>query len=277
MRDAIGLSPSRWIALAVAAALAVGCAPAPNASIPQRPRPFARALSLISADLDAQVRSWLASHPATGTRPPQQITLDALYQQRLYRFMRQRPRFAAQVITALPPAWRAVARDNYSAGRSLYELSPRKPPKTQPPIRIGTAAPPQQLLGWYQEAQRRTGVRWQVLAAINFVESGFNRLRNASYAGAQGPMQFMPSTWATYGQGDIHDPHAAILGAARFLRAAGAPASYRRAIYAYNPSPLYVDAITRYAHQMDNQPERFYEYWSWQIFVRGKRLTGPGR
>ena len=54
----------------------------------------------------------------------------------------------------------------------------------------------------------------------------------------------MPSTWASYGRGDVHDPHAAILAAARFLHAGGAPAHERGALYAYNPSSLSVTAMT---------------------------------
>jgi membrane-bound lytic murein transglycosylase B len=63
-------------------------------------------------------------------------------------------------------------------------------------------------------------------------------------------MQFMPATWASYGRGDVHDPHAAILAAGRFLRAAGAPENERGALYRYNPSPLYVDAVERYAGRL---------------------------
>ena len=135
---------------------------------------------------------------------------------------------------------------------------------------------------WAVGHQRRFGVRWEILASVNFVESGFNRLQNNSYAGAQGPMQFMPATWRSYGLGgDVRDPRDAIMGAANYLHASGAPASYRNALYHYNPSPLYVDAIIRYARQMQRKAERFYAYWSWQVFVRDrdgndKRLTGPG-
>jgi membrane-bound lytic murein transglycosylase B len=184
---------------------------------------------------------------------------------------------AARVLGALPSRLRQQARDNLAAGRSLVRLTPKKPPKTQPRVRVAAAEPPARLLSWYRAAQRRFGVRWQVLAAVNFVETAFGRMRNLSYAGAQGPMQFIPATWRAYGLGgDIRDPHDAIMGAANYLHASGAPGNYRRAIYSYNPSPLYVDAITRYARQMQRKPERFYAYWSWQVFVRDKRLTGPG-
>ena len=65
----------------------------------------------------------------------------------------------------------------------------------------------------------------KLLAAVNLIESDFGRVRNNSVSGAQGPMQFMPATWRSYGRGgDVHDPHDAILGAARFLAAAGARA-----------------------------------------------------
>jgi soluble lytic murein transglycosylase-like protein len=178
------------------------------------------------------------------------------------------------------PSLRPAVRDNVEAGLSLRRLAgplPRKLPRW----RTAAAQPPQQLLRWYQEAERRFGVEWEVLAAVNLVETGFGRLRNLSSAGARGPMQFIPSTWRAYGLGgDIDDAHDAILGAANYLHASGAPHNYRRALFAYNNSGLYVDAILRYARQMRRDARRYYGYWSWQVFVRGRdgrdrRLTGP--
>jgi Transglycosylase SLT domain len=90
----------------------------------------------------------------------------------------------------------------------------------------------------------------------NYAESKFGRVVSASSAGAQGPMQFIPSTWAAYGLGgDVHDPHDAILGAANYLHASGAPADYRVALYHYNPVPEYVDAVMRYAPSDDPRPQ----------------------
>ena len=120
---------------------------------------------------------------------------------------------------------------------------------------------------------------WTVLAAINFVESKFGKLRSTSAAGAQGPMQFMPATWRRYGLGgDVHDAHDAILGAANYLRAAGAPKDVRRALHAYNPSRSYVDAVLRFARQIRRDARTFLGYYAWPVFVRTpaglRRVTG---
>jgi membrane-bound lytic murein transglycosylase B len=116
---------------------------------------------------------------------------------------------------------------------------------------------------------------------VNLVETVYNRLRNTSTAGAQGPMQFIPSTWRAYGMGgDINDPHDAVLGAANYLHASGAPGSYSRALYAYNHSGLYVRAVLRFARRMRADSRTYYALWSWQVFVRTERrgdvrLTTP--
>jgi membrane-bound lytic murein transglycosylase B len=134
---------------------------------------------------------------------------------------------------------------------------------------------------WYLEAQRRFGVDPSLLAAINMVESAFGRVRSPSGAGAQGPMQFLPDTWRRYGLGgDVHDPHDAILGAANYLHANGAPRRTWNALWHYNPSRLYVDAVLRTARRMRSDRRAFYAFYSWQVFVRTPRgdvrLTGPG-
>jgi membrane-bound lytic murein transglycosylase B len=94
-------------------------------------------------------------------------------------------------------------------------------------------------------------------------------------------MQFIPSTWDAYGMGgDIDDPHDAIMGAANYLHASGAPGNYRRALYAYNPSRSYVDAVLRYTRRMRHDRRAYYAFHSWQVFVRTpsgiRRITGPG-
>jgi membrane-bound lytic murein transglycosylase B len=179
----------------------------------------------------------------------------------------------------LPSTLARKIGDDVAAKRELDRITPISPRRK---LRTGRALPAGVLLRYYGQAQRRFGVAWQVLAAVNFVETAFNRLRNASAAGAQGPMQFMPSTWSRYGLGgNIHDPHDAIMAAANYLHASGAPGDYRRALHSYNPSPLYVDAVLRYARHIEQDRRAYFDYYSWQVFVRTAhgdvRLTGPRR
>jgi len=126
------------------------------------------------------------------------------------------------------------------------------------------------LRAYYEEAQRRSAIAWQVLAAVNYVESDFGRLREPSASGALGPMQFLPATWAAYGRGNVRDPHAAILGAARFLRAAGGATDERAALFHYNPSQKYVDAVERYAGRIRRDPQVFLVFYARRLLVRTK-------
>ena len=122
-----------------------------------------------------------------------------------------------------------------------------------------------QLRSYYQQAQDTYGVDWSYLASINFIESSFGRNNGPSSAGAEGPMQFLPSTWANYGQGgSIWDPHDAILAAARYLVHYGAPGDMRTAIFHYNLDYDYVDAVEFFARAIRADPswlDRLY-YWN---------------
>ena len=127
------------------------------------------------------------------------------------------------------------------------------------------ARPVSTLRAYYLEAQQRYGVDASYLASINFIESNFGRINGPSSANAQGPMQFLPSTWANYGEGgDIMDPHAAILAAARYLVNYGAPYNMRVAIWHYNLDYDYVDAVEYFARAYRTDPgwlDRMY-YWN---------------
>lgn len=120
------------------------------------------------------------------------------------------------------------------------------------------------LRGYYAEAQRLYGVDASYLASINFIESSFGRNVGPSSAGAEGPMQFLPSTWANWGQGgNIWDAHDAILAAARYLVHYGAPGDMRNAIFHYNLDFDYVDAVEFFARAIRTDPgwlDRLY-YW----------------
>jgi membrane-bound lytic murein transglycosylase B len=90
-------------------------------------------------------------------------------------------------------------------------------------------------------------------------------------------MQFIPSTWAAFGLGgDIRDTEDAILGAANYLHANGAPGDERRALYRYNPSDDYVDAVSRYTRRMRADPDLFYVLYAWQVYTGSRRATSFG-
>src|SRR5262249_37221620 len=93
-------------------------------------------------------------------------------------------------------------------------------------------------------------IRWEVLAGINEIETDYGRNLNISSAGALGWMQFMPSTWKTYGvdankdgEKDPFNPVDAIFAAARYLKAAGGDKDIKRAVFAYNHADWYVDSV----------------------------------
>jgi murein DD-endopeptidase MepM/ murein hydrolase activator NlpD len=107
-----------------------------------------------------------------------------------------------------------------------------------------------QLLGIWQRAGASYGIEWQVLAAINKVESNFGRNMGPSSAGAIGWMQFMPSTWLRWGTdangdgvADPWNPEDAIFSAARYLAAAGGASDLYRAVFAYNHADWYVQEV----------------------------------
>ena len=247
--------------------------PAPGAPIPLQPAALAARLDSTLRDLNSAIDGWHRRR----ARPPENVTLDALYEQRISILLSERPRLARAVLRRLPQA--KQVQSDVLARRELRGLSHPRPLSA---FHTGPAAPAYRLRGFYAEGQRRFHVAWHVLAAVNYVESAFNKLRNSSTAGAQGPMQFIPSTWRAYGLGgNVHDPHDAILGAANYLHANGAPRNYPRALYRYNPSQLYVDAVLRYARMIKTDPRAFYVLYSRQVFVRTPhglvRLTGPRR
>jgi soluble lytic murein transglycosylase-like protein len=255
--------------------VAVATAPPPGAPIPRDAAPLAARVAATERSLDAAIDVWRDS--GTTGRPPLDVSLWALYEQRLVIVLTERARLAASVLRRLPPTVAKPLRSELLARRELARLST---PRPRSAFRTGPAEPAAQLRTYYGEAQRRFHVAWYVLAAVNSVESAFNKLRNASTAGAQGPMQFIPATWHVYGLGgDVHDPHDAILGAANYLHANGAPADYARALYHYNPSRLYVDAVLRYASWIRDDPRAYLVLYGRQVFVRTPRglvrLTAP--
>ena len=125
---------------------------------------------------------------------------------------------------------------------------------TTPPANPVQLAYPQLLAIW-QQAGAAYGIPWQVLAAINKVESNWGRNMGPSSAGAIGWMQFMPGTWLRWGVdadgdgvADPWDPTDAIYSAARYLAAAGGASNLYGAVYAYNHADWYVQEVLSLAN-----------------------------
>jgi len=247
--------------------------PAPDVALPSDPDALAAAFAGTARQLREAVERWDPAAPVPGD-----VTLLALHHQRMLRLMSGRRALGDAALKRLPPDVLGEARDTVAARRSIDAIARGRPPR----VRVADAAPAAVLRAAYGEAQRRFGVPWTVLAAVNFVESAFGRVRSASEAGARGPMQFLPSTWRAYGMGgDIDDPRDAILGAANLLHRAGAPRDLDRALFAYNHSAHYVRAIRLFADRMSADERTFLSYYAWQVYVRTatgvRRITGPGR
>ena len=201
-------------------------------------------------------------HPAT---PDADVAALARRQQAAYRALSARPEVLPRVLARLPEALRAVAQANVDAGAELRAMT--KPKTDLPPWRIIAPPPPEELQRDYHQAEDATHVSWAYLAAVHLVETRMGRIRGTSTAGAQGPMQFLPSTWARWGGGgDINDPHDAIMAAGRYLAASGAPGDLHRALYAYNHSDHYVRAVTLYAQQIEANPRAYLAYHAWQVY-----------
>ncbi|CNG13980.1 cell wall-associated hydrolase%2C invasion-associated protein [Mycobacterium tuberculosis] len=148
------------------------------------------------------------------------------------------------------------------AGGGACQPAPGESASDIPPARLNL----------YRAAGSRYGIGWHLLAAVGKVESDHGRgtgpgiTSGRNHAGAAGPMQFMPGTWAAFGvdgdhdgRKDVYDPADAIPAAARYLKHGGAPARVRTALFQYNHSDAYVDKVLRqaraYARSRTGQPD----------------------
>ena len=211
----------------------------------------------------AIVRHLHADERALRTASGERFVALARDRQLVIRVVARNAKEAAAVVKLAP-----LERDDITARRDLLELSAQSPPQVGG-VKIGRARPAAKILSFLHEAQRRFGIRWQLLAAINFVESDFGRARTTARADAQGPMQFEPATWRRYGLGgDVYDEHDAILAAANLLAANGGRTDERAALAHYNRSPLYRRAVLHLAHRMATVPTAFREYYAWRLYLR---------
>ena len=215
---------------------------------------------------------------------PDAVAAAGRVQQRSYRRLNANPSWQADVTAAIPAELRPAYDGNLAAatiGRRLAEeaaaTSTAPPAPTAPAVlptrspslpawTIRAPKPADELLAYYHEAEAATGVPWYYLAAIHLIETRMGRIIGVSTAGAEGPMQFLPTTWAACCQGDVWDDHDAIIGAATYLASNGAPGDMAAAVWRYNPNEVYLEMVTRYAEIMAADPQAYYGYHAWEVF-----------
>lgn len=214
------------------------------------------------------------------TTPPAKRARLGWEQQNAYRALGVHDEWVDEVLDALPADVRPIVAANERAARGLAALArDDKPPEDLPKWVIVPPEPLDVLRSYYDEAEAASDIPWAYFASIHLVETRLGRIRGTSSAGAQGPMQFLPATWERYGDGDVNDNRDAILAAARLLLANGAPGDMSRALYRYNNSMLYVDAVQSYARLMLADERAFLGYYHWQVYyatVSGTFLLPEG-
>jgi len=196
-------------------------------------------------------------------------------QQRAYRSLAVHPKWVAPVLAAVPADLQVAVQANVDAGAALASLTPSgtEAPTGYPDWEILAPEPAAALRSYYDEAAQATGIPWAYLAAIHLVETRVGRIHGLSSAGAQGPMQFIPETWASYGEGDINSNHDTIQAAGRYLASRGGPADMDRALFSYNNDDRYVAAVKAYASVLLDDPKAFGGYYQWQVFYATRKGT----
>ena len=190
-------------------------------------------------------------------------------QQLAYRAVNRNPEWDDEILSLVDPVALVPLQFHLDARRAWEEHSagrePSEPPSVLPAWTIVAPLPADELLGYYREAEAATGVPWQYLAAIHFQETRMGRISGVSSAGAVGPMQFLPTTWAECCEGDALVARDAILGAATYLVMRGAPGDMEAALYGYNPNSGYVGAVTAYAQNLMADERAYLGYHGWQV------------
>lgn len=187
-------------------------------------------------------------------------------QQMLYRVIGRNPEWIRTTIAEAPEAHAAVIERHLAARQAIGDIGHGgEPPVDVPAWEIIEPLAADELRTLYEAAEAATGIPWSFLAAINLIETGFGRIDGLSTAGAQGPMQFLPTTWEEVSDGDIDDPRDAIPAAARYLVRRGGPDDMARALWGYNNSDAYVAAVTHYADLFRDDPRSFLATHSWEI------------
>ncbi len=205
----------------------------------------------------------------SGTTPAADLAQLGHQQQVIYRTLAHRPDLATQVRAYLAPRWQLVLDQHMVARRAFLEMRRGKSLAVKVPAwRIIPPEPAANLLGYYYAAAAATGIPWEVLAAVNLVESGMGRIDGVSIADARGPMQFLPSTWAEAGigkGGDIRNPQDSIHAAARYLVRRGGLKDIRKGLWGYNNSDQYGRAVLAYASLIREDPAAYTGLYHWEV------------
>ena len=190
--------------------------------------------------------------------------------QLVLRELAGRPDLDDAVLASLDPSARPTVERIVRARQFLQERSATRPPQPLPDeLPAWTIVEPEPidtLLGHYAEAEALTGIPWYWLAAIHLQETRMGRIQGVSSAGAVGPMQFLPTTWAVCCVGDPTVTRDAIIGAATYLQQSGGPDDMAAALYQYNPNDGYVAVVTAYAESFRDEPELLAGHHAFQVF-----------
>jgi membrane-bound lytic murein transglycosylase B len=233
--------------------------------------PDGRHYPLVPTDPTETARLLVAVEEAVraATTPETQLPALGHQQQVIYRVLAHQPSQAARVRAALPERWQGVFDLHLRARQAFVAMhNPARRPTSLPAWRIQAPESPERLLTYYREAAAATGIPWEVLAAVNLVESAMGRIDGVSVADAHGPMQFLPSTWAEPGignGGDIRDPRTAIHAAARYLVRRGGLVDIRKGLWGYNNSDLYGTGVLAYAELLRRDPAAFRGLYHWEV------------
>src|ERR1700759_5114358 len=254
---AVTVSPAQTLSVAPLATRTMPAAP----SLPRGAQPqLASDPAQLADDLVADEQA--LRNPGTGEPA---LEAAAHREQVAYRAIGRHTEWDATIRPRIPAGLVDVYDRNVDARRQLEAMANAR--DTLPAWRLDPPVAADELMADYHAAEADTGVGWNYLAAINLIETRFGSINGVSTAGAQGPMQFLPTTFGAYGQGgDIHSPRDSIMAAGRFLAASGFANDHDHAIYVYNHSNQYVRAVDQYASLIGADPAAFATYYRWDVY-----------
>jgi hypothetical protein len=189
-------------------------------------------------------------------------------QQALYRYLTIHPDLNDPVIALVADDVRPFVERIIRARQLVQarQATAGTASSTLPAWTIVEPLPVEELLGYYEEAEAATGIPWYWLAAVHLQETRVGRINGISSAGAVGPMQFLPGTWARCCQGDPTVARDAIVGAATYLSQSGGLNDMQVALNQYNPNAGYVATVTAFADNLGDNPNLYPAYHEWQVY-----------